>query len=107
MNLGDKFTMNVPVRRKWWQVWKPKNRQEKREFTVAHVGPEPIRPKNGVALTSDDFIKASIRADNIRYEEFVRKWYIDKLTREIETARRNKKKSSHLVAELKKLENGK
>lgn len=20
MKLGDKFTMNVPVRRKWWQV---------------------------------------------------------------------------------------
>lgn len=90
MKMGDKFTMNVPVLRKWWQVWKPNSVVKQQMFNTV--------------CTSDDFIEASIRAENIHLEERLLKWYVDDLTRKIAQARRNKKKSSHLVAELKKFE---
>lgn len=46
-------------------------------------------------------------ASSIRYCELINKWRIEDLRAEVDTARRNKKKSSHLVAELAELENGK
>lgn len=87
MKLGDKFTINVPVRRKCWQVWKPKGVERVSQFDVI-----------GCATS------IKIGASDIRYEGFIRDWRIKDLKQQIETARRNKKKSSHLVAELKKLE---
>lgn len=34
MRLGDNFTMEVVVKRKWWQLWKPRSWVEIRDFTV-------------------------------------------------------------------------
>jgi hypothetical protein len=34
IKVGDKITMNVPVKRRWWALWKPKYRSELRTFTV-------------------------------------------------------------------------
>lgn len=90
MKLGDKFTMSVPVRRRWWQVWKPKQKFVETRFEIVSK--------------SFDFSETSVIAANIQAEKLIRKWRIEDLTQQIDTARRNKKKSSHLVAELKKLE---
>jgi hypothetical protein len=31
---GDKVTMDVTMRRRWWQVWKPRQWTERRSFVV-------------------------------------------------------------------------
>lgn len=116
MKLGDKFTMNVPVRRKWWQVWKPKTKNERRDFTVAHVGPEIIHPKNDVAIWMNcggigrrvmgEFYVNDVKVSEPEFNNWLHQSRINGLRASIKAARRNKKKSSHLVAELAELENG-
>lgn len=34
MNVGDKFTMPIRVRRPWWAIWRPAYRVETREFVI-------------------------------------------------------------------------
>ena len=34
MKVGDKFTMPITVRRKWWQLWKPRTMETVQSFTV-------------------------------------------------------------------------
>jgi len=40
MRVGDTFTMPVTVRRKWWQLWKPREFTQLRVFTVTHMQTE-------------------------------------------------------------------
>lgn len=39
LNVGDRFTMPITVRRKWWQIWKPREWTEVRTFTVTGKHP--------------------------------------------------------------------
>lgn len=46
LSVGDRLSIDVRVRRKWWQFWKPREWAERREFRVAAklVSDAPCRP---------------------------------------------------------------
>lgn len=49
IKVGDRFTMSIAIRRKWWQFWKPKIiRHEQRDFEVNEVVADggPVRSHN-------------------------------------------------------------
>ena len=38
LNVGDRFTIDLPVHRRWWQFWKPKIvGAQAKQFVVRHV----------------------------------------------------------------------
>ena len=37
MNVGDSFTLTMPVKRKWWQFWKPRVSNVTRIYRVLNT----------------------------------------------------------------------
>jgi hypothetical protein len=37
MKVGDLFTLNVPIYRRWWQFWMPRVRHQTKTFKVISV----------------------------------------------------------------------
>lgn len=48
MRAGDVITIDLPVRRKWWQFWKPRwiYPARQRTFVISSVGSSTIRVRN-------------------------------------------------------------
>lgn len=44
IKIGDRITTDVPIRRKWWQIWKPRQWIERRAFVVTDIMRDP-RPR--------------------------------------------------------------